>query len=81
MGFSGMVSGTIMIGPVCGCEPAPCLLTFPNTTKRRVLVLNVGATVPDFELLDQQGQSVTLGELLRSGPLVVYFFVKAKTPG
>jgi cytochrome oxidase Cu insertion factor (SCO1/SenC/PrrC family) len=47
----------------------------------RSFVLDVGAIVDDFELLDQQGQPVTLTGLLSSGPLVLYFFVKAKTPG
>jgi peroxiredoxin len=44
-------------------------------------MLDVGATVPEFELRDQQSHPVTLSDLLASGPLVVYFFVKAKTPG
>lgn len=44
-------------------------------------VLGVGAIVDDFELLDQRGHAVTLTDLLASGPLVLYFFVKAKTPG
>lgn len=44
-------------------------------------MLNVGDTVDEFELVDQQGHPVTLGGLLAGGPLVVYFFIKAKTPG
>ncbi|MFT7599545.1 MAG: peroxiredoxin Q/BCP [Acidimicrobiales bacterium] len=41
----------------------------------------VGDTVGDFEVVDQFGSSVTLGQLLESGPLVLYFYIKAMTPG
>jgi thioredoxin-dependent peroxiredoxin len=44
-------------------------------------VLEIGATVDDFELEDQQGNPVTLSGLLAGGPLVLYFYIKAKTPG
>ena len=44
-------------------------------------MLDVGDSVDDFELVDQQGKAVTLNGLLAAGPLVVYFFIKAKTPG
>jgi hypothetical protein len=43
--------------------------------------MKVGDTVDDFEVLDQHGESVTLTGLLESGPLVLYFYIKAKTPG
>lgn len=43
--------------------------------------MQIGAQVPDFELPDQQGDSVVLSDLLAQGPLVVYFYIKAKTPG
>lgn len=43
--------------------------------------MNIGDVVPDFSAVDQDGQTVTLTELLSTGPLVVYFFVKAMTPG
>ncbi len=43
--------------------------------------MKVGATVPDFELLDQNSQAVTLSELLETGPAVFYFYIKAMTPG
>lgn len=44
-------------------------------------MLQAGATVPEFELKDQQNHPVTLSQLLESGPLVLYFYIKAKTPG
>ncbi len=44
-------------------------------------MLNVGDTVADFELADQSGRRVALGDMLTAGPLVVYFYIKAKTPG
>ncbi len=44
-------------------------------------MLNVGDNVGHFELSDQSGQRVSLGELLATGPLVVYFYIKAKTAG
>ena len=40
-----------------------------------------GDTVPDFEALDQGGEKVTLGSLIENGPLVLYFYPKAMTPG
>lgn len=43
--------------------------------------MQIGAKVPDFELPDQRGDSVALSDLLAQGPLVVYFYIKAKTPG
>jgi peroxiredoxin Q/BCP len=43
--------------------------------------MRVGDTVDDFEVLDQDGEEVTLGQLLEGGPVVLYFYIKAKTPG
>lgn len=43
--------------------------------------MKVGDTVRPFELLDQTGSAVTLAQLLDHGPAVVYFYVKAMTPG
>ncbi len=40
-----------------------------------------GDVVPDFEALDQKGEKVTLGSLIENGPLVLYFYPKAMTPG
>ncbi len=43
--------------------------------------MKVGDTVEDFAALDQAGQVVQLSDLLAGGPVVLYFYIKAKTPG
>ena len=43
--------------------------------------MKVGDQAPDLVLLDQSGSEVTIGELAATGPLVVYFYIKAMTPG
>ncbi len=43
--------------------------------------MKVGDRVEDFTLEDQNGQPVTLSGLLEDGPLVIYFYIKAMTPG
>jgi peroxiredoxin Q/BCP len=43
-------------------------------------MIEQGDEAPDFELPDQDGQSVKLSEL-RGKPVVVYFYPKADTPG
>lgn len=43
--------------------------------------MKVGDKVEDFTLEDQHGNPVTLSGLLESGPLVIYFYIKAMTPG
>ena len=43
--------------------------------------VNEGDIVDDFELLDQHGQSVMLSDLVEAGPVVVFFYPKAMTPG
>ncbi len=40
-----------------------------------------GDLVDDFELSDQHGQRHTLTSLLEEGPLVLFFYPKAMTPG
>ncbi len=44
-------------------------------------MLAVGDTVEEFELADQHGATVSLSDLLSDGPAVLYFYIKAKTPG
>lgn len=41
----------------------------------------VGDEVRNFEVRDQHGETVTLDQLLEAGPVVLYFYIKAKTPG
>lgn len=43
--------------------------------------MNEGDLVEDFSLVDQTGQTVTLTGLLDSGPLVMFFYPKALSPG
>lgn len=43
--------------------------------------MKVGDVVDDFEAVDQHGTQRHLSELLSSGPLVLYFYPKAFTPG
>lgn len=44
-------------------------------------MLKVGDVVDGFEAVDNTGQKVTLSQLLEAGSLVMYFYIKAKTPG
>ena len=43
--------------------------------------VNTGDQVAEFEATDQHGSTVSLSGLLESGPLVLYFYPKAMTPG
>lgn len=44
-------------------------------------MLNPGDTAPDFTLNDADGIPVSLADLLRDGPLIVYFYPADFTPG
>src|SRR5215208_7310763 len=43
-------------------------------------MIQEGQQAPDFTLLDQHGEEVTLSHL-RGRPVVLYFYPKADTPG
>ena len=43
--------------------------------------MKIGDKVEDFEALDQNGASVRLSDLLEAGPVVLFFYPKAMTPG
>ena len=43
--------------------------------------VRVGSKVPEFEGVDQHGNTVALRDLLDLGPVVVYFYPKAMTAG
>lgn len=43
--------------------------------------LKPGERAPDFELVDQRGNSVTLDDLLANGPVVLFFYPAAMTSG
>lgn len=44
-------------------------------------MIKVGEKAPDFEAQDQDGNSVRLSELLSSGPVALFFYPAAMTPG
>ena len=43
--------------------------------------MKIGDEVPEFEALDQNGQTQSLSSLLEVGPIVLFFYPKAMTPG
>lgn len=43
--------------------------------------LEVGAPAPDVTALNQDGESVSLGDLYQKGLVLVYFYPRADTPG
>jgi peroxiredoxin Q/BCP len=43
--------------------------------------LQAGDLAPQFELQNQDGHTVSLKQLLLQGPVLVYFYPKASTPG
>lgn len=43
--------------------------------------LTAGDTAPLFELKNQDDQLISLQECLNNGPVLVYFYPKASTPG
>ncbi len=43
--------------------------------------LKVGDKAPDFTLPDTTGAQVTLSKALAKGPVILFFFPKAFTPG
>jgi peroxiredoxin Q/BCP len=43
--------------------------------------VGVGDVAPDFTLPSQSGELVSLHEVLRRGPVVLYFYPKDETPG
>jgi thioredoxin-dependent peroxiredoxin len=43
--------------------------------------IGVGDVAPDFTLPSQSGEQITLSDVLRRGPVVLYFYPKDETPG
>lgn len=43
--------------------------------------LTVGDKAPQFTLQNQNDEAISLSEALQSGPVLVYFYPKASTPG
>jgi peroxiredoxin Q/BCP len=46
-----------------------------------VINMNIGDNVPDFELPDQSGAPRRLSTMLADGPVVLFFYPAAMTPG
>ena len=44
-------------------------------------MLKVGSKAPEFVLYDDQGRETSLSDLLRDGPLILYFYPADFTPG
>ncbi|MDE2448420.1 MAG: peroxiredoxin [Gammaproteobacteria bacterium] len=44
-------------------------------------MLGIGARAPEFTLPDEDGQATSLSNLLRDGPLILYFYPADFTPG
>jgi peroxiredoxin Q/BCP len=44
-------------------------------------MLEAGSRAPDFTLADDRGGETTLSELLKNGPLILYFYPADFTPG
>ena len=42
--------------------------------------MNVGDRVDDFTAVNEEGDQVSLYDLLGNGPVVLFFYPKAKTP-
>jgi thioredoxin-dependent peroxiredoxin len=49
--------------------------------ERSLTAMKTGDTVADFELPDQTGKPRTLSDLLSTGPVVLFFYPAAMTPG
>lgn len=45
------------------------------------MTLKAGDTAPDFTLPDHHGEPQTLSKLLTNGPVVLFFYPQANTPG
>jgi len=52
----------------------------PNRPRPRIEMLKVGQIAPDFSTVDQNGQPVSLSQLLSAGRLVLYFYPRDFTP-
>lgn len=53
----------------------------PITSRRSVTSMKEGDRVAEFELPDQTGTMRSLSELLADGPIVLFFYPAAMTPG
>jgi len=56
-------------------------LAHSGLTASTVPAMETGDKAPDFELTDDTGATRTLSEFLATGPVVLYFYPMALTPG
>ena len=47
----------------------------------RVLQMGRPTVIKDFEAIDQHGETVRLCQLLENGPLALFFYPRALSPG
>lgn len=57
------------------------LLSFVPLVGARGEPLEIGVAAPDVRAVNQDGETVVLGELYEKGVVLVYFYPKASTPG
>jgi|SRR5690625_2296874 len=56
-------------------------LSFFSMTAAKANPLEVGASAPEIEAIDQNGEKISLPDLYAKGLVLVYFYPKADTPG
>ena len=56
-------------------------LEIQSRLEPRRIGMKVNDRVEDFSSVDQDGNAVRLSEMLKSGPLVLFFYPKAMTAG
>ena len=67
--------GAVGLAAAVGYSPSP------EQEAAEGVGVNEGDVVADFELNDQHGRAVRLSDLVDSGPVVLFFYPKAMTPG
>ena len=83
LGWDRRGPGVGLTRSIRSIRSVPIHLTHPETTASEPgdPMLRTGDPVPDFTLPDQNGTPTTLSELLANGPVVLFFYPKAMTPG
>jgi peroxiredoxin Q/BCP len=57
------------------------LLSFVPFVGAQATPLEIGAQAPNIQAIDQDGATVSLGDLYQKGRVLVFFYPKASTPG
>ena len=45
------------------------------------MLMEIGQVVENFSAIDQRGEKVELSDLLEEGPVVLFFYPRASSPG